>query len=276
MAGPPTKHQTGPRRTVSPTSAGRFAARARNRWRLALRAVLSGLIALTLLCGAAWVLLESGWAAVRHVQVTGLDRLGRGQVLDSAGIVVGEPLVLLDSDEVARRITTSLRAARTVRVSRGWPRTVRIEVHERVAVVGVRVSGGVRVLDRDGVAFALDARLPAGVIPVLASAQGAAMAGGPVPAEDAGMAGRIGAEGRQAVSNAAVVVAALPPGVREQVEQVTAHSPDAIELELRDGRTVHWGGPDRSARKALVLQALMRHSADAYDVSAPNAPTTRG
>ena len=253
-----------------------FAARADRRRRLVLRGVLAMLIVLTLLGGAAWVLLESGQVATARVEVTGLDRLDRAEVLRSAGVRLGEPLVLLDTDEVTRRITASLPAAGTARVSRGWPRTVRIDVGERVAVAGVRTDAGVRLLDHKGVVFALDPKLPAGLVPIVVdAAQGAAGPGAAAPGAVAPGA-EVEAANTRAVSNAAVVVAALPPQVREQIEKVTARSPDAIDLELRDGRTVHWGGSDRSARKVVVLQALLGHAADVYDVSAPDVPTTRG
>ena len=246
-----------------------------------MRPVLWLLIALTLLGGAAWVLLDSGRFAVVRVEITGLDRLDREEVMRSAGVRVGEPLILLDTEQVARGITADLAVARSAQVSRRWPDTVRIEVRERVAVAGVRTAMGVHLLDRDGVAFAVDGDLPQGVVPVRPVAQAAAAEAG---ASDDNPPGTVGpdaalpaaASATPAVSNAAVVVAALPSQLRDQVAQVTVGSPDAVDLELRDGRRVHWGGPGRAARKVLVLRALMKHEARIYDVSAPDAPTTRG
>lgn len=260
-----------------------------------MRPVLWLLIALTLLGGIAWVLLDSGRVAVARVEVTGLDRLSRAEVVHSAGVRVGEPLVLLDTSEVARGITANLAAAHSVEVSRRWPDTVQIDVRERVAVAGVRTGAGVQLLDRDGVAFAVDTELPDGVVTVRASqsAVGARpedIGSESTPPEARALDGAVPVDGAPAmavdgevpagaavatVGNAAIVVAALPPRLRDQVVQVTVRSPDAIDLELGDGRTVHWGGPGRSGRKVMVLQALMNHDARAYDVSAPDAPTTR-
>jgi cell division protein FtsQ len=257
-------HATGQRPV--PLSAARVATWPGRRRRLVVRAGLVMVVVVALLGGAAWVMLESGHVATARVEVAGLDRLDRDEVLRHAGVRVGEPLVLLDADEVARRVTASLPTADTVTVSRRWPRTVRIDIRERVAVAGVHTGAGVRLLDREGVAFALAPKLPAGSVPIVVEAAHDAVApGGDAP----------GAAAR-AVSNAAVIVAALPPQLRGQVIKATAHGPDAIDLELRDNRTVRWGGSDRSARKVVVLQALLRHDADVYDVSAPDAPTTRG
>jgi len=279
MVDPPASHRTMRRRTVSSTSAQRFADRAHRRRRLAFRPViwvLWALIGLTLIGGAAWILLESGRVAVQRLDVTGLDRLDRAEVLRTAGVTLGEPLVLLDADAVARRITAALPVAHSVAVSRRWPQTVRIEMHERVAVAGVRTSGGVQLFDRDGVAFAVDAQLPDGVIPVLFTGEGSTGQGSTGEGSTGEGLAPVDGTGALAVSGAAVVVAALPPQVREHVVQITARSPDAIDLELRDGRFVHWGGSERSARKAVVLRALLSHPAEVYDVSAPDAPTTRG
>ena len=48
-----------------------------------------------------------------------------------------------------------------------------------------------------------------------------------------------------------------------------------VTLRLTRDRTVVWGSPERGDRKATVLTALMSRRADVYDVSAPDAPTTR-
>ncbi len=244
-----------------PLSAARVATWPGRRRRLVVRAGLVMVVVVALLGGAAWVMLESGHVATARVEVAGLDRLDRDEVLRHAGVRVGEPLVLLDADEVARRVTASLPTADTVTVSRRWPRTVRIDIRERVAVAGVQTGAGVRLVDREGVAFALAPKLPAGSVPIAVEAAHDAVAPG---------------AGSRAVSNAAVIVAGLPPQLRGQVIKATAHGPDAIDLELSDNRTVRWGGSDRSARKVVVLQALLGHDADVYDVSAPDAPTTRG
>ena len=52
---------------------------------------------------------------------------------------------------------------------------------------------------------------------------------------------------------------------------------DAIDLRLRDGRTVVWGSAAESADKAEVLDALLkRPHAQRYNVSVPGQPTTSG
>ena len=48
-----------------------------------------------------------------------------------------------------------------------------------------------------------------------------------------------------------------------------------VTLGLADGRSVRWGGPERSAEKIGVLGALLGQPGSVYDVSSPDLPTVR-
>jgi cell division protein FtsQ len=73
----------------------------------------------------------------------------------------------------------------------------------------------------------------------------------------------------------ATVAAALPPPVLRKLSSITANGPSAITLQLRDGRTVDWGGAERSADKAQVLPALLARSGTEFDVSNPDLVVAR-
>jgi cell division protein FtsQ len=89
--------------------------------------------------------------------------------------------------------------------------------------------------------------------------------------------------GDPTVRAAVAVVAALPAAVRKDVVAMTAPSIAGIRLQLRDGSTVIWGGPEDSARKARALAVLLQQSkakagahkarAHVYDVSTPGFVT---
>ena len=81
--------------------------------------------------------------------------------------------------------------------------------------------------------------------------------------------------GPPALRAALDVLEALPAAVRGSVRQVRAASAEEVVVQLSKGRTVRWGSPDRGARKAAVLAVLVTRKAHVYDVSAPDAPTTR-
>lgn len=238
--------------SVSTSLPARAAERGRARRRYRLLGVLTTLLVLALLVGAGWLLLGSGALGVDRVRVTGVARLSVADVEEQAQIRQGTPLVRLDTDAVAERVT-ALAAVRTVEVVRRWPGTVEIAVRERAPAAVVRKGPDWLLVDRSGVAFALDRRRPAG-LPVLDAPAGA---------------------GRAELRSALDVLDSLPAAVRAGVREVSVVSAEEVTLRLSKGRSVVWGSTERAERKAAVLTVLLSRKASVYDVSAPDTPTTR-
>jgi cell division protein FtsQ len=221
----------------------------RRRW---LRVALV-LVPLLLVAAGAWAVLESSLLAVTTVDVVGAHRSSVAQVRDVADVPLGQPLARLDLGAVERRVEQLPTVASAV-VTREWPHTVRVTLVERQPVAVARTATGWRLLDEHGVDLGGTSTAPAG-LPVLAL--------DPSTSDPA------------VVRAAAQVAAELPARLRARVEQVVARSPDDVRLALVSGQTVRWGSPDDGTLKAQVLAALMRQPAHVYDVSAPDAPTTR-
>jgi cell division protein FtsQ len=57
------------------------------------------------------------------------------------------------------------------------------------------------------------------------------------------------------------------------VRAVAAKSPADIVLSLDHKREVHWGGVEKSDRKAAVLGPLLTQPGTVYDVSSPTLST---
>ena len=238
--------------TVTTEIDGRLAARGRARRRTRLAVTLSVAALLMLLGLAGWLALDTGLLGVQDVRVTGTERLDPAQVRAVAAIPAGTPLARLDTGSVADRLGRLPEVA-AVDVVRDWPRSVTIRVRERVPAA-VQARGTAYVLvDRSGVVFASVDHRPPG-LPVVSA---------PVDA------------GQPALRAALDVLEALPAAVRRSVRQVRAASAEEVVVQLSKGRTVRWGSPDRGARKAAVLAVLVTRKAHVYDVSAPDAPTTR-
>lgn len=241
-----------PASTVSTTSAARFAQRARSqRWH-ASRPLLALLVLVTLGIAAGWVVLASPVFAVREVSVRGTRELAPADVLAAADIPTGMPIARLDVSAVQARVEALPRVA-DVAVDRGWRGDVALVVSERRPAALLVDGDRYAIVDSQGVAFDVTAKRVAGLPVVRAT--------GPRP--------------RDSLRSALAVLAALPPRLRAELQEVEAASTEDVRLAMGKGRTVVWGSPNRSARKALVLGALMTRPADVYDVSAPDAPTTR-
>ncbi len=237
--------------TVSPTSARRFAARARSRRR---RRWLAALLAMTLLGTTIWLLVGSPWTRLRVVQVTGLVRVPRSLVDSAAAGQLDHPLLLVDTDRIAAAVRADPHVLR-VSVQRSWPDMVKVSVVERVPIAVVPATGGLALVDADGRVLATTRTAPANL---------------PLVHVDVAQAGA------GALRAAVAVVQQLPADLHSILASAGATSPDAVWLRLADGSTVQWGSAEETARKSVVLRGLMLRRAARYDVSAPGDPAVSG
>jgi cell division protein FtsQ len=190
--------------------------------------------------------------SARNIVVTGLGAVSQEEVVTSAAVKSGTPLLQVGTDAVAERVAAIRRVA-SARVQRQYPSTLRITVIERVPVVVKDYPDGPHLFDRDGVDFAT-APPPPGV-PYLDAEN-------PGPSDPATKA-------------ALQVMTSLRPEVAGQVGRISAPSVAAITLTLTDGRVVVWGTMDRTEEKALKLGALLTQPGQTYDVSSPDLPTVK-
>jgi cell division protein FtsQ len=228
---------------------------ANQRWRAAFFA----LMAIAIVAGVGWALLESRFFVVRGVQVTGTHLVTPAQVRGAADIPAGLPLIRVNDAAVAHRVE-QLRQVQSAQVTRDWPDKVLISVTERVPALAVPVSQGYDLIDKYGVVVETVSQQPLDTptLDLPAGSQPAALRGNP------------------AVYAAAVVVRELPRYLTRSLVSVQAPSSTEVTLRLSDGVSIVWGGTDRAAEKAKELAVLMRTHARTYDVSAPGTAVTSG
>nr|WP_068018335.1 FtsQ-type POTRA domain-containing protein [Nocardia mexicana] len=190
--------------------------------------------------------------SVRTVRIEGLAAVPEQQVRDVLRIPGGRSMLRLDTDAMARRVA-AIPKVHSARVQRSFPGTVRIMVSERTPALYFDSPEGPHLLDGDSVEYAIEPPPPG------------------VPKLSTGHPG-----GSDAVTRAAVtVLTATPPGLRAQVGEVVARSVSDIRLNLRDGRSVVWGGADDSARKAAVVLPVLTRPGTVFDVSSPDLVTVK-
>ncbi len=203
--------------------------------------------------GAAWALLGSRFFVVRSVNVTGLHRVSRAQVLAAADIQLGLPLIRIDTSTVAHRVD-AITQVQSVQASKSWPDNIVIHVTERTPALAVPDGGGYDLIDGAGVVVTSVSRRPARIPEFRPS--------GPVRASPA-------------VAAAVTVIHELPAWLTRRLVSISAPNQDQIILHLTRKVTVEWGSPGRGEVKERVLTALMRTHASYYDVSSPTIATTR-
>ncbi|MEU7216318.1 cell division protein FtsQ/DivIB [Nocardia iowensis] len=210
---------------------------------------LLGVCVLTVVGVVAWF---TPVLSVRTVKVEGVVAVPEQQVRELLEIPSGRSMLRIDTTEIARRVA-SIPKVRTARVQRVFPSTVKVTVVERVPVLFFESPQGAHLLDAESVEFAIEAA-PIGV-PKLVTEH---------PASDA------------PVTRAAVaVLAVLPPALAIQVDEVVARSISDISLNLKDGRTVLWGGMNDGERKSAVVLPLLTRPGTVFDVSSPNLVTVK-
>jgi cell division protein FtsQ len=229
------------------------AARARaDPWRVAF----FGLLAAGVVAAAGWAVFGHSLLVVRHVVVTGANRLvPAAAVRQAAAIRLGTPLAEVDTEAIAHRVE-GIAPVALAHVSRSWPDTIVIAVTDRVAALAVADTGKYELIDADGVTVRLSVHKPKGM-PLLKS---------PPPV----------LRGDPAIRAAVAVLAELPAALRGQVSSVSAPGAESVTLHLSDGITIRWGGTGQASRKAAELALLLRKHARYYDVSDPATAVTQG
>lgn len=198
---------------------------------------------------AAWL---SPVLSVRGTEVRGATTVSEDEILGLLAIPQGQPLLRVDTGAAAARVATIAKVA-SARVQRMYPSTIRVTVTERVPVVFVDSPQGTHLLDASGVDYEI-APPPPGVARLVTPSPG---------------------WNDQPTLAALQVLASLPPDLRAQVGEIAARSISDIALTLLDGRVVHWGGVEKSDRKAAVTAPLLSQPGQVYDVSSPDLPTVR-
>ena len=210
----------------------------------------------TLLAAVAWGVSVSPLLDVDHVRVRGLDHLTAAEVESAADVHLGDAMVWLDPD----RATSELEALPYVgqaRVTREWPGTVRITVHERRPAAWVESAGVKALVDGSGRVLETVDAPPAGLPQLLGTKVVPPVGGTIAPVDGARVAG--GLSGFAAGGTASV--------------EVTDHG---VLLHLVAGPEIRMGEATQIGVKVRAALAVLGASSDVsvqyVDVSVPTNP----
>ncbi len=220
------------------------------------KAAFFGVAAIALVAGVLWALLGSSLFVVRSVQVSG-SAASKARVLAAAKIILGTPLIRLDTAAIARRVSR-IRQVQSARVRRSWPDSVVITTVPRTPTFLVRTRRHFTIADSYGVILGRADSRRAGLVLLEKSADQPATA----------------LRKSAAVLAAGAVVRELPGWLRHRVAAVRAAAQARVILKLRHGITVVWGSAAREGAKAEELGVLLRTRATYYDVSDPESAMT--
>lgn len=198
---------------------------------------------------------------VDYVDVRGMVRTERRQVVAAGRLGDHPALVDVDTAAVARRVE-ALPWVLRAEARRDWPGTVRVVLTERRPVASVPAGEGRWALvDASGRVLEVGTDMPAG-LPVIGNVA--------VP-------GRPGTSVEPAAGPSLRVAAALPSAIRPRVADVAVHAGGEVELQLvPPGGIVRLGRTDDLRRKlealATVLERADLSRLAVVDVQVPAAP----
>lgn len=238
------------RRKAERAEIRRFTRRTRNR-RVAIAAIAGTIVTLA---GLVLTAVYSPILALRQVRVEGTARINAEEIVAALDDQLGTPLALLDFGQIEQELGT-FPLIRSYVTQTLPPDTLVIQIVERQPVGSVvAIGGGFDLVDPAGIVLQQSPeRIPG--VPLID------LAGGSV--KDPSFAAAVS------------VLLALPPELLAQVDVISAHTQDDVELVLAGvGQRVSWGSADESARKAALLGALIAVTDPAqpgeFDVSAPS------
>lgn len=224
--------------------------------------VLTASLAVAGLLATGAGLTRSPFLDVDYVDVRGIEKTPREELLRATGLS-GHPLMVeIHADKVVRR-AEAMPWVKDARARRQWPGTVRIDVTERVAAALVPVEMGRRwaIADVTGRILDVVTAKPPG-LPVIGNVKGV---GGP------------GSSIALAAAALLDVAASLPHSLRARVADLATTPGGEVELQLVAPRAlVRLGAAEDLDRKYAALLTLLEKvdlaQLEVIDVRVPRAP----
>jgi cell division protein FtsQ len=212
-----------------------------------------------IVAGVAFLTVHSPLLDLDHVRVTGAQRESASDVQTAARLHLGDPLLFVDTDAVARRVEQLPWVERAV-VHRDLPGTLTIAITDYVPTAYVRRRDGrVVLIASNGRAVALSVNTPAVAVEI----------------RGVRVAPPLGS--LLSPPQAADVIRHLPGRLRALVGAIDVG--DTFALELRSGGQVRLGTLEHLGAKGIAALGVLDHLAgqafEYIDVSTPLAPVSR-
>ncbi|MDE0654095.1 MAG: FtsQ-type POTRA domain-containing protein [bacterium] len=219
-------------------------------------------IAMTLLSG--YLATRSELLDVDRLEVQGADRTDPAELISTAGIRTGQPLVGLDLAAARTRIAR-LPWVKDVYSTRSWDGVVSFTITERSAAAALAIPGAWAVVEESGRVLSVGETIPDAAVPILGLNVAHAAPGDWLTLEQ-----------RAAVS----IAGELYEPVRSEIRAIEA-GPEGYVLDLRGSGRVLLGDARQMAAKVLAVQTFMERvdlrCLETLDVRTPANPVlTRG
>jgi cell division protein FtsQ len=233
-----------------PPRAPRRRVRRLTKWLVSL-----GVVATLAVFGAQWLLHQSDFR-VQHVTITGNRHESAAAILGRSGLGDHPSMIALNESKIIKRLETFL-WVKTVSITKKWPNTVIVSVHENVAVAVAFTSKHVlEFVDAQGQAL--------GVAPLHENLPTLNYLGPNSATWPFATAGR----------GAAYVASHLPRAFTTQVGTISDDAQGSVTLKMTTPVTFILGPPTDLHAKFVAIASVISHSTlvpgDVVDVTVPD------
>ncbi|HHW15008.1 MAG TPA: FtsQ-type POTRA domain-containing protein, partial [Firmicutes bacterium] len=204
---------------------------------------------------------------VRTVEVSGLRRLTRAEVLAVGGVALPANAFALNPRAIQERLAAYPPIAQA-KVVRRFPAQLRVEVKERRPVGALPYGEHFLLFDGEGVPFAVTPAPAASGLPKVTGCRLAPVRlGRPAQADD--------------LRWVAAVLESLPPELHRRVQGVEVGRDVTLTLVLTEGSRVLLGSRERMGEKLGLVQSILAEAAEngwtvrEVDVRQPDQPFLR-
>lgn len=187
------------------------------------------------------------WLLIQRIEVEGNTTIPRADVLSQAGINVGEHILLVNTGEARARLLENP-LIQDATIQRVYPDKLRIIIQEREPIAAIVGGGSYAIIDAEGYVISIE-KSPGDLLEVY----GMGSTGFQINQ-------RLGESG-DFYSNIllSVIEALSQAGIAEDMQSLDMTQPLSVNLESKDGYTIHLGQTDDLQGKLANLPTIMAH-----------------
>ncbi|MHB0977137.1 MAG: cell division protein FtsQ/DivIB [Candidatus Aquicultorales bacterium] len=211
--------------------------RARNRVRFVV--IVGTIIAVVV---GAQLLYNSNLFDLSKVEITGVSKLKKADIVLLSGIKKGDNLLKLDSGGVEKRLRINP-WIKSVKISKQLPSTLAIAVTERKPFAVILTKKGFFHIDDEGWVIERLSDGTASTLPKIADIVIDAKPGQKAPSE--------------ALANAIACLKGLDPDLQKMIATLSVSTPDKLLLYTRDNVEILYGRAEEVEKKNQVIKAIL-------------------
>ena len=187
------------------------------------------------------------WLLIDRIEVSGNVTLERAEILTTAGINIGEHILLVNTGEAQRRLMENP-MIRSARVHRVYPDKLAIDIEERTPLAAIAGGGSYAIIDEEGYVLSIQPD-PGDLLEVYGMGSTGFQ-----------LSEKLGdSEDFNSAILLQMIQALYKSGVIEDMVSLDITQPLSVNLISREGYTIHVGQAEDLEEKLVNLALVLQH-----------------